>query len=85
MNMAKSQIHCCLSEEQLHKGQARLYLVVDESSHSFDLQHVGLMCSELMHKTVGSSVIPTDTNTQDKLISYYLGRLLQRCSIFQKY
>lgn len=42
--------------------QTDMYLIVDESSHSFDLQHVGLMGSELMNKAVCSPVVPTDTN-----------------------
>ncbi len=42
--------------------QAETYLIVDESSHSFDLQHVGLMGSQFMNKTVRSSVVPTHTN-----------------------
>lgn len=47
--------HC---EPQVEK---QMYLVVDKSSHSFDLQHVGLMRSQLMHETVCNSVVPADT------------------------
>lgn len=39
----------------------KFYLIVDESSQCFDLQHVGLMSSQLMNKTVCSSVVPTNT------------------------
>lgn len=44
-----------------------MYLIVDESSHGLDLQHVGLMGSELVNQTVRCSVVPTDTSKQISL------------------
>lgn len=44
-----------------------LYLIIDEASHSFDLQHVGLMSSQLVNKSVCSSVVPTNTGKKNVL------------------
>lgn len=41
-------------------SQTESDLIVDESRHSFDLQHIGLVGSELMDKTVRSSIVPAD-------------------------
>lgn len=40
-----------------------VYLVVDESSHGFDLKHVGFMSSEFMDETISSPVISVRQNT----------------------
>lgn len=40
----------------------QMYLIVDESCHRFDLQHVGFVGPELMNKTVCSPVVPMETH-----------------------
>lgn len=51
---------------------AETNLIVDESSHGFNLQHVGLVGSELVDQTVRSPVIPAKRNTE-------LGRYYNVC------
>lgn len=47
------------------KVWAEPYLIADESSQSFNLQYVGLVCSELVNQTVSSSVVPVEGNSAD--------------------
>lgn len=44
----------------MYQVESDSYLVIDESSHSFDLQHVGLVSPQLMNQTVCSSVVPAN-------------------------